>query len=175
MLVRHVNCRISAYLRAAFPDARWEWETPSPARLILRGGVGRIKLHGVPDYNYAEVTISPTGSIRCALVRLDPFPAGEASEEEAPAPDEQFNPQVWFEVQGRDVLERLIADLKSRGHNSLSMNEDGTIVVEDEDNGKPFPAFSTFPRKVHWDQTVKVLEREGYAASVDGDAITVYW
>lgn len=178
VLVRQVNYRISAYLRSVYPDAKWEWKTASPARLILHGGVGRIRLYGVPDYNYAEVTLDPQGGIQCALIRLDPFPAGNRAEEAEhtdSAGDEPLNPQVWFEQQGRKVLESVIPDLISRGYTSLTMNEDGSIEVEDEQDGKATQAFSSFPRRVHWTELVRVLEGAGYAAAVDGDAITMTW
>lgn len=173
-LVKHVNYRISTYLHSAFPDASWEWVTKDPASLITHGGQGRILLHGVPDYNYAEVDLRRSGRIECRLVRVDPFPSGAIEQKEArPKEDEQFNPQVWFELQGRQVLEDLVADLDSRGHHSLTMNEDGSITVEDDVGGKAFPAFSSFPRKVHWPQMVRVLEGAGYAADVDGDGIRI--
>ena len=160
---------------AAYPDASWEWETKDPARLIVRGGKGRLLLHGVPDYNYAEVDLRPNGRMECSLLRVVPVPSEHDLKEEAPRADEQFNPQVWFEIQGRQVLEELIADLDSRGHNSLIMNEDGSVTVEGEFDDKAVPAFTSFPSKVHWPQTVRVLESEGYAADVDGEAIRVTW
>ena len=172
-LVRHVNYRISAYIQSAYPEASWEWVAKDPARLIVRGGKGRILLHGVPDYNYAEVDLRPNGHMECSLLRVVPFPTGSDEQEAVPKADEQFNPQVWFEVQGRQVLEDLVADLGSRGHNSLVMNEDGSITVEGEYDGKAIPAFTSFPSKVHWPQTVRVLEGAGYAADVDGDGIRI--
>ena len=174
-MVKHVNYRISARLHSAYPDASWEWETKDPARLIVRGGKGRLLLHGVPDYNYAEVDLRPNGRMECSLLRVVPVPSEHDLKEEAPRADEQFNPQVWFEIQGRQVLEELIADLDSRGHNSLIMNEDGSVTVEGEFDGKAVPAFTSFPSKVHWPQTVRVLESEGYAADVEGEAIRVTW
>ena len=30
VLLRHVNHRISAYLKAVYPDATWEWRSPEP-------------------------------------------------------------------------------------------------------------------------------------------------
>ena len=158
-------------------DLVFSGETAAVERLILRGGVGRIQIHGVPDYNYAEVTLAPTGKIQCSLVRIDPFPYGAKAEDETeePVPDEQFNPQVWFKMQGQTVLEDIIADLSSRGHTSLEIHEDGSITVQDEDGGNAFPAFSSFPSRVHWPQVLRALERAGYAADENGDTISVNW
>ncbi|MGN8969513.1 hypothetical protein [Intestinimonas sp. HCP28S3_D6] len=176
VLVRHVNYRISAYLHSVFPEAKWEWETQFPARLMLHGGEGLIRIQGVPDYNYAQVQLDPGGKIQCALVRIDPFPLqAEHEEPQQPAQGETLDPQVWFEVQGRKVLEEVIADLSSRGHNSLTMNEDGSVTVESDEGEQMVAAFPSFPQRVYWQQMLRVLERAGYAAGEDGDAITVTW
>ena len=128
-MVKHVNYRISARLHSAYPDASWEWETKDPARLIVRGGKGRLLLHGVPDYNYAEVDLRPNGRMECSLLRVVPVPS----------------------------------------------EHDGSVTVEGEFDDKAVPSFTSFPSKVHWPQTVRVLESEGYAADVDGEAIRVTW
>lgn len=176
MLLRHVNCRISERLRVPYPDVKWEWETESPIQLIMNGGIGRIRLHGVPEYDFAEVKVDRGGGIQCALLRIEPLPNGAAPEEEVCQTDgELVDPKVWYELQGRNVLQNMIADLESRGHKSLTMNEDGTITVADEKGGKTIQAFSSFPSRVCWPQTVRVLESEGYAAEIDGDAIAVTW
>ena len=176
VLVRHVNYRISAYLHATFPEAKWEWETQAPARLMLHGGKGLIRVQGVPGYNYAQVQLDPSGTIQCSLVRIDPFPTQtEREESQQPAQGEIVDPQVWFEFQGRKVLEQVVADLSSRGHSSLTMNEDGTITVEGEEGEETVASFQSFPQRVYWPQMLRTLERAGYAAGEDGDAITVTW
>ena len=44
------------------------------------------------------------------------------------APNQQKpNHEVWYEGQGRDVPGRLMAALESRGHNALTVQEDGSI------------------------------------------------
>ena len=60
-LLRHVNYRISAYLKSAHPNARWEWVTRNPALLAVQGGIGRIRLYGVDDYDYADVELDQQG------------------------------------------------------------------------------------------------------------------
>ena len=56
LLLRHVNHRISAYLKSVYPSARWEWTTGNPIALIMQGGTGRIRVYGIEEYDYASVT-----------------------------------------------------------------------------------------------------------------------
>lgn len=49
-LLRHVNHRISDQFKSLYPEARWEWKTKNPTLLAIHGGIGRIRVYGVPEY-----------------------------------------------------------------------------------------------------------------------------
>lgn len=175
-LLRHVNYRISAYLQSSYPNARWEWMAHNPARLVIQGGIGRIRLYGVEDYEYADVEVDQQGKLACSLVR-------RMADQQSPDGDSQsssgitLNPRVWYEQKGRQTLEMLIADLNSRGYNHLKLNENGSIctTLDGTDEETVQSTFSSFPPKVYWPQLVKVLEQEGLAATVQADCISVAW
>lgn len=171
VLLRHVNHRISEHLRSVYPQARWEWTLADPTRFIAYGGTGRIRIYGIPDYDYADVTLDRQGGLRCSLVKVAPL-------EKTPAPDQQpVDPRVWYEMQGRSILEDLIADLRSRGHNSLTLNEDGSICIQPVAGGEEIKknSFATFPEKVYWPRLAKVLEQEGLSTDVQDTKIQVSW
>ena len=125
LLLRHVNHRISAYLHVLYPKATWEWCEKAPAELAIAGGVGRIRLYGVPEYDHGDVHIDTHANICCDLVKIVPL-SQEAGGEELEN-REPVDPQVWFELQGRKVMEETIADLASKGHNRLMIRENGDI------------------------------------------------
>lgn len=176
-LLRHVNHRISAQLKSAYPNARWEWIVKNPSLLAVQGGIGRIRVYGVPDFDFADVELDQSANLSCALVRV--MPNQQATPGEAPlGPAKQsVDPQVWYEVQGRKTLETLIADLASRGHDRLTLKEDGSICVKPAEGGidQVQSTFVSFPPKVYWPQLVKVLEQEGLAATVQDDCVSVVW
>ena len=174
-LLRHVNYRISAYLKSAHPNARWEWVTRNPALLAVQGGIGRIRLYGVDDYDYADVELDQQGSLSCSLVRLM---AEQTPDGEPPAsPGMPLDPRIWYDQQGRETLEMLIADLNSRGYKHLALKEDGSICTSlDGANEETIQStFSNFPAKVYWPQLAKVLEQEGLAATVEANCVSVAW
>lgn len=174
-LLRHVNYRISAYLQSSYPNARWEWISRNPALLAVQGGIGRIRLYGVENYEYADVELDRQGNLSCSLVRrmVEHAPDGEP---QAPS-GIPLDPRIWYEQQGRQMLEMLIADLNSRGYQHLTLTEDGSICTRqngtEEDTVQS--TFGSFPPKVYWPQLVKVLEQEGLAATVQADCISVSW
>lgn len=174
-LLRHVNYRISAYLRSSYPDARWEWISRNPALLAIQGGIGRIRLYGVEDYEYADVELDSQGGLACSLVRRM---AEQAHDGEPPAsPGMPLDPRIWYEQQGRQTLEMLIADLNSRGYQHLTLTEDGSICTRQDGAAEDTvqSVFSSFPPKVYWPQLAKVLEQEGLSAAVLADCISVSW
>ena len=172
LLLCHVNYRVSDYLKGAYPDVRWEWTMNDPALFIARGGTGRIRLYGVPDYEYADVTLDRKGSLSCSLVKVVPVQGKGTS---SGRPD--ANPEAWYELEGRAVLERLIADLQSRGHSSVTLNEDGSISIQQADGSSQTAkrGFGSFPEKVHWPQLAEVLAQEGLSADVQASHIVVSW
>lgn len=163
-LLCHVNYRITAMLHAAYPNARWEWLADKPSRFAVEGGTARIRVYGIPDFDYADVTLDQKANLDCSLVKLSPLVAGASDTQ--PPNRQPVNPRVWFETRGRAVLEALVTDLNSRGHSSLTVQENGEVFVQAKEN-EAEPAketFLDFPEKVYWPQLVKVLEEEGYAA-----------
>ena len=188
VLLRHVNFRISAYLQSVYPEATWEWCEEFPERIVAKGGTGRIKLFGVEGFNFADVTLDQNAGIECALMNVVPMaqlgtaetPVTKTEEAAAepvsvPNPQNLVDPQVWYEVQGRKVLEALITDLNSRGYNSLTIRENGDIAIKQADSEKVRPAFESVPEKTYWTRLCKVFEREGMAANITDGGILLTW
>ena len=132
-LLRNVNFRISAYLKSAYPDARWEWAISMPALFAVQGGTGRIRIYGIPNYDYGDVTLDSKDNISCVLVKVVPLTDSEKQNTAAPPNQQPVDPRVWYEVQGRKVLETLVADLNSKGYYDLSAKADCARFVDRED------------------------------------------
>lgn len=177
LLLRHVNHRISAYLQAAYPKVTWEWCEKQPEKLIQHGGVGRIRIFGVEDFDHADIKVDQKANISCDMVKIVPLSkAGQAEgQEELPPNQQPVDPQVWYEIQGRKVLESLMADLNSRGHSSLTLSEDGNVCVEQGQEDTVQEHLSGFPDKVYWPRLVQVFERNGLAAEITAKGVQVSW
>lgn len=180
VLLRHVNHRISAYLKSSYPDASWDWCVDNPEKLAVHGGTGRIKLSGIPDFDFAEITLNPNAQIGCKLLRIVPL---ETKSESADGADKdkksgntsEVNPQVWYEKQGKSVLTNLIVDLNSRGYSSLTIQEDGNVVIKQENQDIKKRCFASVPDRVIWPRLVKVFERDGIAGEITDAGLVVSW
>lgn len=187
VLLRHVNYRISAYLQSVYPEATWEWREEFPERIVAKGGTGRIKLFGVDGFNFADVTFDQNAGIDCSLINVVPIaklctdttaaePEKAAVQPETAVKQQNpVDPQIWYEVQGRKVMETLVADLHSRGYSSLTIKENGDIAIKQADGEKVKPAFESVPEKTYWTRLCKVFEREGMAANITDGGILLSW
>ena len=70
LLMCHVNLRITGYIRSIYQNATWEWCEKNPEMLILNGGIGRIRVYGVDEYDHADVKLDKMGNISCSMVSL---------------------------------------------------------------------------------------------------------
>lgn len=174
LLLCHVNYRVSDYLKRVYPDARWEWMMADPVLFIAQGGTGRIRVYGVPDYEYADVTLDKNGSLNCSMVKI--VPVGDSGQGASSA-QPTLDPSAWYELEGREVLDTLIADLRSRGHSGLTLNGDGSISFQPEAGGSKATkcAFASFPEPVYWPRLADVLAQDGLTADVQADHIAVSW
>ncbi len=100
----------------------------------------------------------------------------DAGAENTPPPNKQpVDPQIWYEVSGRTVLESVMADLNSRGHSSLTLHDDGSICIMQGQDEVSEEHLSNFPEKVYWPRLIQVFERNGLAAEVTAKGIQVSW
>ena len=178
LLVRHTNHRILAYLRSAYPQATFEWCEKQPEQLIRNGGTGRIRVFGIDEFDHADVTLDQNANIKCDMVKIVPLSkvGGETNEDDATPPNRQpVDPRIWYETQGRSVLEALISDLNSRGHSKLTLRENGDICIEQGEDAVSQEHLNNFPQKVYWPRLAEVLESNGLAAEVTAQGIQVSW
>lgn len=105
-----------------------------------------------------------------------PEPGKEDEEGKKTPPNKQpVDPQIWYEIQGRKVLEALIADLNSRGHSRLTLHENGDVCIKQDQDEVAAEHLSGFPERVYWPRLVQVLESNGLAAESTAQGITVSW
>lgn len=78
-------------------------------------------------------------------------------------------------MQGRKVLETLITDLHSRGHSSLTIRENGDVVIKQADSDMVRSKLESVPEKNYWPRLCKVFEREGLAANITDGGILLSW
>ena len=172
-LLAHVNFRVTSALRSVYPNASWEWTMENPALFAARGGIGRIRVYSIPDYEYADVTLDQEVGLSCALVNVSPVQGVSSSQ-----PDQQpTDPQIWFEDQAKNSLIRLAQDLNSKGHSRLFIKENGEVCIQPVPGGEYVPEgrLSSFPKKEFWPRITELLTSAGLPATAMEDRIQIAW
>ena len=186
VLLRHVNYRISAYIQSIHPEATWEWREEFPELIVSKGGTGRIRLFGVKNFNYADITFDQYANIVCDLLNVvpiaqskpdatKPVPTESAEPVVAPAPTNPVDPRIWYEMQGCKVLESIINDLNSRGYSNLTILENGDIVVQQGNSKKVESTLESLPERTYWSRLCKIFEGDGIAATIKDDGLLLAW
>ena len=178
LLLRYANHRILTYLRSLYSDVSFEWCEKNPAELVRNNGTGRIRLYGVSEFDHADISFSKDASITCDMLKIVPLTELGAKPDTGsniPPNKQTIDPRIWYETQGRSVLETLISDLNSRGHSKLTMRENGDIYIKQGDNEIAYEHLSNFPAQVYWPRLVEVLEGCGLASEVTPQGIQVSW
>lgn len=171
----HVNLRITECLHAIYPNTTWAWLEKDSMHLILQGGIGRIRVNGVEDYDCADVKFEKNGNISLSMVKQMPELRVHRKTDSTASPKQPLNPQIWYEKQGRAVLQNVITDLHSRGHATLTVSEDGSILIQDNEETVTHDRLAEFPARNYWPQLVQVFQRDGLAAKIEPTGLQLTW
>lgn len=177
-LMCHVNHRITGYIKNHYPDATWKWETEEPSNIIAKGGIGRIQLFNVEEYNFADVRFDAEANISFTMLKAVDFDAKHSYVSDNRKSDDvqpDVDPQVWFEKNGRVVLKNLIADLASRGHDSMLIQDDGSCIIMQGDKSLKVSQLDAFPEKVYYPRLIKVMAGAGIAAKSIDSGLSISW
>ncbi|MBO4914672.1 MAG: hypothetical protein J5449_05635 [Oscillospiraceae bacterium] len=175
LLLRHVSYRVSAALRSCYPDANWEWTMENPVLFVANGGTGRIRIYGVPGFEFADVTLDEYANLSCMLVKVAPV-RSESTGEEKKQP--ALNPRVWYDTRAKSIIHDIVNDLNSRGYNRLYLMENGELYTKPTADGEEIPlktALPDMPAKVYWPKLVEVLTQDGLGAAVQEDRLQLAW
>ena len=141
--------------------------------------MGKVKIDFYYPKNYFSVLYSDnSANIECTFLKAVSFKGTaqtECRDETAEKPKNETDPQVWFEKNGRVILKNLIADLSSRGHNTLTVRDDGSCVVEQGDKTVEVSHLTDFPERVYYPRLIKVLAGAGIAAKSVDNGLAVSW
>ena len=179
ILLLHVNQRVTAALRTAGSNITWEWATKDPLAIVKEGGRCLIRVHGLDGFESAEVVLDKQAHLRCELINtvpLRPNPTTASPEkpripaETPPLPD----PRIWYETEGRAALEGIVADLSSRGHHSMTVQEDGHIQLADGSTSV-LPELHGFPPVGCWEKLRQVFAGDGLAAEETSGKLVLSW
>lgn len=174
LLIRQVSFQITDKLKAAFPEAAWEFTKPLKAEHLLKGRAFRVRTIHTGDHNFAEVTMDKYGHLNFAMMTLKTLtPQEDRQEPDAPV---HVDPEAWYSLIGRPLLMELITDLQARGHQRLFINEAGEIFILNGNTPEVKNTFEHFPPKDYWAALTDIFIRDELnAKETDNNTLELSW
>lgn len=173
LLIRQVSFQITDKLKAAFPEATWEFTKPLTAEQLLKGKAFRVHTIHTGDYNFAEITLDKYGHLNLAMMTLKTLTPQEARQ--TPDSPVHIDPEAWYSLIGRPLLMELIGDLQARGHQKLFINEAGDIFILNGNTPEVKNTFEHFPPKDYWAALTDIFIRDELKAKETENTLELSW
>ena len=186
LLIRQISYQVTDKIKAAFPDASWEYTRPVKAESLLSCDIIRIRTFHTGDYNFADVSLDQYGHLKLFMMTITDFtplpgqknPDGtktDKSNNPAEAPV-HVDPESWYSLIGKPLLTELIGDLQARGHQKLFINEAGEIFIFDNNNNPEIKdTFQHFPPRDYWTALTDIFHRDELKAKETGNTLELSW
>lgn len=170
--VTQLSHRVTDKLHSAFPEGTWHWTDKPTAKLFTDGGRIRIATSKTEDFNEADVILDTYGRIEIKMLKTNSVSDIIKSSDKNADTDFTVDTQMWYEQCGQKVLTDIITDLNARGTKVLCINEDGSIVIDDD---KQVGMLKAFPSKNLWSKLVSIFEESGLKAVENEHSIQLGW
>lgn len=186
LLIRQINYQVTDKIKAAYPEASWEYTRPVKAESLLNCDIIRIRTFHTGDYNFADVSLDQYGHLKLFMMTITDFTPlpGQKNpdhpETDGPETPAEFpvhvDPESWYSLIGKPLLTELIGDLQARGHQKLFINEAGEIFIFDNNNRPEIKdTFQHFPPRDYWAALTDIFTRDELKAKETGNTLELSW
>ncbi|MCL2343241.1 MAG: hypothetical protein FWC62_05015 [Firmicutes bacterium] len=155
-----IQRRITEYLTALYPDARWVWHTPNPMTAIAEGNTVCILLNRAGGYRKAEVLIS---NLQFKALRFETASAGQPDAEEPVTETDEDPSHVNYGLMAFEWVESNTLKLNQQCNDAIAGGESTFLIPSDE-----------LPARESWSDICDELVHSGfYSAEITEDGIQI--
>ncbi len=185
LLIRQISYQVTDKIKAAYPEASWEYTRPIKAASLLNCDIIRIRTFHTGVYNFADVSLDQFGHLKLFMMTITDFtplpgqknPDGTKTDNpENPAePPVHVDLESWYSLIGKPLLTELIGDLQARGHQRLYINEAGEIFILNNHTPEVKDTFQHFPPRDYWATLTDIFIRDELKAKETNDTLELSW
>ena len=173
-LWRQIKFQITGKLKAAYPEATWDFTKEPALSKFLSGTPMRIRTRNTGDYNFAEVVMDSLGNLIVQMMTIESLqkqaPVGDDSN-----PKQHVDPQSWYSLIGKPVLMELVGDLQARGYQKLFINEQGDVYIENGQEPEIKGKLEHFPSKPYWAALIDIFLKDELEAEETDQTLVLSW
>lgn len=173
ILIRQISYQITDTLQSAFPEATWEFAEPLHLSHLLDGKPVRLSTRNTGDYNFAEVSMDPYGSLNLQMLTVSALKqrSGKSASPDTPNVD----PVSWYSLIGKPFLVDMIGDLQAKGHQKLFIGEQGDVYILNGKDPEVKGKLEHFPPKAYWPALLQVFADDELEAAETENAVEITW
>lgn len=177
VLMTQYRLRISEKLKSAYPEAVWKWVKEPDLRNLMDCDTVRIQVENMAEFTHADVYFDFYGRIHINPMTIGNFNPENDSDCDTPVPTEPavIDVKAWFDLVGRQILDKQITELNAQGHSKLTIKENGDIVINCQKKERFLCSLDAFPEKNYWQELVSVLKDNELDAKIAGNTLQVSW
>ena len=172
LLIMQLSYRITDKLHSAFPEASWHWVDRPTVKLFTDGGMARISTNRTNEFTQADVILDSYGRIELKMLSCDTITKIVKATDENAETNYTVDADIWYSQCGQKVLTDVITNLNACGTKTLSIKEDGSMVIDD---GRQVGTLKAFPGKNLWKKVVGIFEDNGLMAVENENCIELGW
>lgn len=164
--------RVTDRLHTLFPECTWTWVDKPTLNFFAKGGRLRIATNKTEEFKEADVILDMFGRIDIKLLNSDSVTELIKTVDKNADTDYSIDVDVWYTQCGHKLLTEIITELNAGGTKVLCINEDGSIVVDDD---KQVGTFKSFPSKNLWTKLIGIFEENGLSVVENEHSIQLGW
>lgn len=168
----HLSHRITDKLHSAYPDATWRWKSGLTSSFLENGGSARIETSNTDEFNEADITVDSFGRISVEMIKSQGIGSVIQGEDENANIDYTTDVSVWYDAKGKALLTDIINELNAKGSKSLTICEDGNVIIGEGESVGVLPAF---PTKNLWTKLSEIIEGEGLKIVQNETSLEIGW
>ena len=185
LLIRQIGYQITDKIKAAYPEASWEYTRPLKVESLLNCNIFRIRTFHTGDYNFAEVSLDRYGHLKLFMMTIkdftplpgqqDPNHPESGDSDALEDPSVHVDPKSWYSLIGKPLLTEVIGDLQARGHQKLFINEAGEIFILTDNTPDVKDTLEHFPPKDYWSALMDIFIRDELQAREINNTLELSW
>lgn len=172
-LLCQISHRVTGKLKSAYPDATWEWEQMPSVHDFVEGNLLRIATKGTNNFNHAELYLDQYGQLHLQMLFVEPLK--KHMSENASNTRNLVDPQSWYELIGKPLLDKVIQDVYPKGYQKLYVNSQGELYISNGDQKEVKDIFEYFPPKPYWTILASILNKDELNAQATDFGLEINW
>lgn len=171
LFAKQLSLRLQEKIESKFKNAKIEINDNDAIVLARFKKNICIPISGIDEFNNITVSLSENGDFNIKLFSVVDFDNDNKTEENI----SEEETERWYEESGQELLTKIITEMNQKGFSTLSIDENGDVIVKENGKYVVKEHFSDFPTKNKWHKLKKLMSDSGIKIRMNNNKLTFIW